>query len=66
MLVNSSVALILLRLFVWKICSIVQVGSFFCHPLFIFHSERLDEALCMLNQNRELDESESEEEQTLW
>lgn len=33
---------------------------------FFGRSERLDEALYMLNQNRELDESESEEEQTLW
>ena len=40
--------------------------AFFCPPLFIFYSERLDEALCVLHQNRELDESESEEEQTLW
>ena len=36
--------------------------------LFLFYSEQLDEALQVLNQDRDLDQSESEgeEEQMLW
>ena len=40
----------------------------FAIVLFLFYSEQLDEALQVLNQDRDLDqrESESEEEQMLW
>lgn len=34
--------------------------------LFLFYSEQLDEALQVLNQDCDLDQSESEEEQMLW
>ena len=41
---------------------------YFAIVLFLFYSEQLDEALQVLNQDRDLDqrESESEEEQMLW